>query len=396
MKFMHPNYKWFPGLNALRFMAASLVVIMHTHLGMKQAGLPTLPEFPILLKGFSAVSFFFVLSGFLITYLLLKEQESSNTINVKAFYWRRVFRIWPLYFLIVAFGFLFYWKIVPNLGIAFDIKYPKSLAVIFYALFAANLMNSLYHVGGILHITWSIAVEEQFYLFWAPLVKKFYRQLPLLILVVGFGSYAVSVLNAFNVFQLSEGWQLFVRTLQFHYMAAGSVTAYLLYRHHDWLLNLKIFKSKGTQITLLSLLLAYYLFYQKSFLGEVFMPIPLAMLYSWLILNVSVNPKRILKLETKLSDTLGNLSYGIYMLHMPIVYGYSFLMKSLPVSFQGTSLYYVSFYVGVMLSSIVIAKISHLLLEKPINTAGKKWLSRSKDKVNQQGGLIMQTKPLSI
>ena len=51
------------------------------------------------------VIFFFVLSGFLITYLLLKEKEQTGTVNVKKFYARRVLRIWPLYFFIVLLGF---------------------------------------------------------------------------------------------------------------------------------------------------------------------------------------------------------------------------------------------------------------------------------------------------
>src|ERR1700742_5224016 len=65
----------FPGLNSLRFLAAVLVVLMHIHNNMGTSGLPQLPAWPILFKGLYAVSFFFVLSGFLITWLLLQEQQ---------------------------------------------------------------------------------------------------------------------------------------------------------------------------------------------------------------------------------------------------------------------------------------------------------------------------------
>lgn len=58
-------------------------------------------------NGGHAVTFFFVLSGFLITYLLLKERERMGTIKVKKFYLKRVLRIWPLYFLLIFIG-LFY------------------------------------------------------------------------------------------------------------------------------------------------------------------------------------------------------------------------------------------------------------------------------------------------
>src|ERR1700748_3873405 len=95
---------WFPGLNGLRFLAAAMVVLMHIHNNMGNSGLAQLPAWPILFKGLYAVSFFFVLSGFLITWLLLQEQQRSRTIDIKKFYLRRIFRIWPLYFIVITLG----------------------------------------------------------------------------------------------------------------------------------------------------------------------------------------------------------------------------------------------------------------------------------------------------
>src|ERR1700744_3273746 len=107
----YPAISWFPGLNGLRFLAAALVVIMHIHNNMGISDLPQLPSFPGLFKGLYAVAFFFVLSGFLITWLLLREQDRTGTIVIKKFYLRRVFRIWPLYFIVIAIGCLFYWRL---------------------------------------------------------------------------------------------------------------------------------------------------------------------------------------------------------------------------------------------------------------------------------------------
>ena len=92
------NIVYFKGLNALRFFAATLVVLMHMKSNLGNSALPTFPDIGLFSKGLIAVSFFFVLSGFLITYLLYVEYEKTNTISVKAFYLRRIFRIWPLYF----------------------------------------------------------------------------------------------------------------------------------------------------------------------------------------------------------------------------------------------------------------------------------------------------------
>src|SRR6186713_361533 len=132
MTSVQTNSSWLPGLNALRFFTASLVVFMHVHSGQGMLGLPQLPAWPILFQRLYAVSFFFVLSGFLITYLLLKEHEHTGTISIKSFYLRRAFRIWPLYFITIGIGMFFYWKLVPALGLNFESSYPKGLALFLF------------------------------------------------------------------------------------------------------------------------------------------------------------------------------------------------------------------------------------------------------------------------
>jgi peptidoglycan/LPS O-acetylase OafA/YrhL len=97
------NKIYLPGLNGLRAIAAFGVLFSHVNLGIEAYGLPIRKTSD--LAGFG-VTIFFALSGFLITYLLLKEKEQFNTINIKNFYVRRILRIWPLYFLFIGIGFL--------------------------------------------------------------------------------------------------------------------------------------------------------------------------------------------------------------------------------------------------------------------------------------------------
>ena len=102
---------YLPGLNALRFFAAFLVIVTHIELLKGQLGFSNswkfLEQFNL---GGLGVYFFFVLSGFLITYLLIHEKEKTGTIKIKAFYIRRLLRIWPLYYFITLLAFF----ILPN------------------------------------------------------------------------------------------------------------------------------------------------------------------------------------------------------------------------------------------------------------------------------------------
>ena len=106
------NRVYFKNVDAIRFIAAMMVLLGH-------AFQPSYRFLPIsgsfferllntISSGETGVSIFFVLSGFLITYLLVSEYEIFNRISLKQFYIRRVLRIWPLYYFVVLFSFLIY------------------------------------------------------------------------------------------------------------------------------------------------------------------------------------------------------------------------------------------------------------------------------------------------
>ena len=108
---------YFPNLNGLRFIAALLVIIHHLEQLLSAFGLKNYWDNPVIESiGGLGVELFFVLSGFLISYLLFTEEQRTSTISIKNFYIRRVLRIWPLYYLI---GFLAFF-LLPNISM-FDI-----------------------------------------------------------------------------------------------------------------------------------------------------------------------------------------------------------------------------------------------------------------------------------
>src|SRR4051812_19584104 len=93
---------YFPGLYGLRFFAAMMVIVSHIELFKGYHGFANgyASNLAIYELGRMGVTLFFVLSGFLISYLLLVEKETTGTISIGRFYIRRILRIWPLYYLL--------------------------------------------------------------------------------------------------------------------------------------------------------------------------------------------------------------------------------------------------------------------------------------------------------
>jgi peptidoglycan/LPS O-acetylase OafA/YrhL len=367
-----PASTWFKGLNALRFFAASLVVLMHVQSNLKIHQLPHYLDYPIQSKGLWAVSFFFVLSGFLITYLLFVENNKSNTINVKDFYLRRVFRIWPLYFLVIILGLLFYWKLAPMLHFEYPTHYSLGVAAGLYIFFMANVMNSLFDVGGIIHVTWSIAVEEQFYLFWAPFVKRIKNNFIPITISISLFFLIINALNTLHVFPVSEKIQILIRTLQFHYMGIGALSAWLLFNKKETLLNNFVFTSKIIQAIFTIVIVIFFLGYSKTDWGEVLLPLPIGVLLAWLILNLGVNENRIFSLDNTILNYLGDISYGIYMLHVPIIYANTLLYQKLLSNHQNSFWYLPSYYILLFAAIILAASFSYKFIEQPILAVHKK------------------------
>ncbi len=134
--------------------------------------------FKFLLVGDLGVNFFFVLSGFLITYLLLKEKEQNTQINIRFFYLRRILRIWPLYFFVLFICFVIIPIITPFLPEHFPVYASNFwLNKGLYLFFLGNFDYLIHGISNnVVGVLWSVSVEEQFYLFWPLLLIIFPRK----------------------------------------------------------------------------------------------------------------------------------------------------------------------------------------------------------------------------
>jgi peptidoglycan/LPS O-acetylase OafA/YrhL len=175
---------YFKNLDGLRFFAAFAVIIGHCQslLYVEKGKIDPYSPYASKLANFG-VDFFFVLSGFLITYLTITEINKTGKIDIKKFYLRRVLRIFPLYFgfgiVAIVFGKFF----VNWVGYyTNDYQYAlqpysfKDLATNlgFLFTFSINIQAMIGWHGGVSSMLvghfWSLAVEEQFYLLWAPVL----------------------------------------------------------------------------------------------------------------------------------------------------------------------------------------------------------------------------------
>lgn len=353
--------KYLEGLNTLRFFAAFFVIISHAAISLVKLGICKSINLAFLDRGGDAVDFFFTLSGFLITYLLIIELHETKTISIKKFYLRRVYRIWPLYFLIVLIGFAFLGYIYP---IIFKERYftfsvPEGIAM--FIFFIPNYAAKNYPVG-FLHPLWSIGVEEQFYLFWAPLTKVLKKWLLQMIIAFVLGSTVFYILLSNNVFRFPVNWQAFLHTQKFYAMAIGAVFAYILYYHLEWY-ERSFFTRKYVQLIVLLIIVGHFTI-GYSFSHNVYFGILLSFLYGILILNVSVIKNKLISLENRWLTYLGVISYGLYMYHMLVDYVLRFVTAKI-INMQVPHLIIIPlYYILLLLGAISIAAFSHRYFEK--------------------------------
>ncbi len=152
---LHRNLtaKEIPSLNGIRAISAYTVVLWHFQYS--------------LISGGYGVTMFFVLSGLLITHLLIRESQRSGTVSLKSFYIRRSLRIFPAFYVFAAI------YIGGRLLKHMYMDWPQVWASLFYV---RNYYQAIFHpVNGVLAHTWSLGVEEQFYLLWPFIFKKFCR-----------------------------------------------------------------------------------------------------------------------------------------------------------------------------------------------------------------------------
>lgn len=353
----HARAVYFPNLNGLRFVAALAVMVHHIEQFKSMMGLPNrwATSATVVILGSLGVVLFFVLSGFLITYLLL-EEEAGAGIRVGHFYLRRALRIWPLYYLTIVLALFvlpqFNLFSLPGYGVEVVHK-DLLLKTVLYATLFANIV--LANVGFVPFASqaWSIGTEEQFYLIWPVLMKAVRSKVALMMTIIL--SYVAARHLLLTSIEDANSWaaglRRFYDLFNIDCMAIGGLAAIVLHKKLGalaLLVNLPIFYLTLTAtLTFIARgVVMPHLHY------EIY-----AALFAVLILNFAANRRIGWSMEFEPFHYLGKISYGLYMLHPLAIVASIRLLGEIGLSRD------IFLYPTCLLATIALSAISYHCIE---------------------------------
>lgn len=348
-----PDSSYFPQLDGIRTLAVLMVIVSHWYRGTDYAWLHY--------GGAMGVGLFFVLSGFLITHILLNQHDAFSEGNseirsriLKTFYIRRTLRIFPIYYLYLALLLLLGAGQVREVW-AWLVTYTYNIQL---------FLTGNWHSGFIEHL-WSLAIEEQYYLIWPAMLlycpKRFHFHLVIGFILLAIGTKAVLYLqnpaSQFSKFPVS----------QFDGFGLGSLLA-LAWRR-GWNIPLAFW---GVILCWgLSFFLKWGRFHVHgmSFAGQVF---PFFFTgCAFLVYLAAKNSAGLMEIifANPVAVYLGKISYGLYLYHLCIPYLSIWLLRKTGISpFPETGMWLI--YCGLTLA---LTSLSWYLIEQPVNKLKNKF-----------------------
>ncbi len=368
-------------MNGIRFFAAFSVIFHHIEQTKFWINDPAINNYPHLWQtmlcdntGHKGRIIFFVLSGFLITYLFLAEIKKTGTLNLGKFHTRRALRVWPVYVLVVIFAFIVlprYTNIFHYNGLSFNAQLYDGFWVKFavVGLMMANFARFLFEpILGVTQL-WSIAVQEQFYMVWpflTRLFKKHFLKFVLVFILVkvameimmkmyleNYSLYPNPVITPLRLITIIKWWEIFA----VDQLAIGALCAYVLINKMDKWLKI-IYNPILTG--LVSVIYIYLFFIKIDFYGHTFVE---GLIAAVIMMNISTNVKFPVKLENRVFNYLGNISYGIYLFHnICIISVLNFLVYYTDIS-GNVLLFNLTLYAGSIIATLILSALSYKYVE---------------------------------
>jgi peptidoglycan/LPS O-acetylase OafA/YrhL len=347
----HRNYlatRTFGSLDGVRGLCI-LAVLWH-HTGSES-------QWPIFQRGFLGVDMFFVLSGFLIVTLLLRERDRTGGISLKKFYARRTLRIFPIYYLLI-FSVLFL-QVALKPGSRSTQEYLAA-----FPFLVLYLSNWVLLPGNNFGILWSLATEEQFYLGW-PMIEKLFR--PVGVAVMLAAVLVVNQLINFGVLDPLFEW-IYGRHVQsslldatYTPIALGVLLAHLLHGPRTYSSLCRLLGHRGSSLGLLALMLALAAFWPGDLSGPGRLSIQVSMMLALGALVVREDHWCQPLMKFAPLAFLGIISYGVYLYHMWAIHPLRLGFVRLGWGARGTA-----FFCASLVVSAVVAGLSFRFIELPL------------------------------
>jgi peptidoglycan/LPS O-acetylase OafA/YrhL len=332
----------FGSLDGLR--ALSIVAVVWHHTGAQAF------EATLLRQGNLGVTFFFAISGFLITTLLLRETDRKGSVSLQSFYVRRSLRIFPLYFAVLLLYCFAVWF--------FEADSPAGAKfwddLIFYATYTSNWFVTGSGERVIFYFAWSLATEEQFYLVW-PSIERFLK---------GPGSVIFSVLLIALSFVADGGglngvaWPFVITVLASisYAICMGVLLAHALHHERSFLiLNGILGRNASAYVAVVLMLVLLSSGDALGLTGDFLKEVSLVLIVGTCVIREDNPFARVLAWRPL--AWIGVVSYGIYLLHMLVAnsvkLGFPDIEKSEPI------LYFMLTLVG----AVIVASVSYRYFE---------------------------------
>jgi len=340
-----------PDVDALRGLAVIAVLFYHAKFKFQ--------SFELFSGGFLGVDIFFVLTGFLITKMLLNEYKTTNDINIRSFYLRRIRRLLPVLLVVMMIAtFLSYFFLDPVLiknfsqSVFFSLAFLPNIYFHYFGNFYGQDIN-LYKP--LLHL-WSLGIEEQFYIFYPLFLLitfKYFKKYFLFLLIIGFSlsllfaEYASQNHRQFSFYMLpSRAWEIIT----------GALLAFALLKKK---VNLELSTKAQNIIYLICISVIFFYLFRFNIYSvkhpSILTFVPLLATSIIIILGESQKKCFLFYLfSNKILIHFGKISYSLYLFHFLIF------------SFFRNSYLEETFIVKIILIiiSIIIAEISYKYIEQ--------------------------------
>ena len=349
---------YMPGIDGLRALAVLAVIVYHS-------------EFENFTGGFLGVEIFFVISGYLITALLLNEYSTNSTVNLRRFWTRRARRLLPALLIYiagsVALAYALADDVVPTKG---EILSTLGYVYNWFGIFQEISYTEVFERKNFFHHLWSLAIEEQFYLVWPLILLAFQKYLNkrLTILLISLGI-------ATSSFLMWVLYEPFKDPLRIYYgtdtRASGLLMGALLaYLWRPWSTEKsKLFSWKGERIFLLAGFGAIGLLLWSTMNYTLLMPdaeqlfrggFLFTSVITAIVIGCTVTPNSYLSSCLGIAPLvwIGKRSYGLYLWHWPV---FQLTRERVDVDINGWELFGVRMFI-----TLVLVEISYQCFERPI------------------------------